>query len=70
MTDRYWLWQQALTERDQGMMSLFILAIALVVSYLVTYVPWLPQKYGKVLRKAYEVGGVLLYIGVLLVSAM
>jgi len=70
MTDRYWLWQQALTERDQGMMSLFVLAAVLVASYLITYAPWLPQRYGRALRRAYEIGGALLYVGVLVVSAL
>ncbi len=70
MTDRYWLWQQALDQRDRGMLSLFTLAILMVVSYLITYVDWLPPKVGRVLRIVYELGGVILYVGILIVSAL
>jgi hypothetical protein len=70
MTDRFYLWQQALRERDQGMYSLVGLAFLFVGSYLITYVPWVPDRYGRVLRLCYEVGGGLLFIGMIIVSAL
>jgi len=69
MTERYLLWREALVNRDRGMYSLMILAVLFVVSYLVTYVPWIPERWGRYLRISYEIGGVILFVGMILVSA-
>lgn len=70
MTPRFYLWQDALVARDQGMYSLIGLGVLFVGSYLITYVPWIPDKPGKALRVGYEVGGILLYVGMLVVSSL
>jgi hypothetical protein len=70
MTPKYYLWQQALDNSHRGMYSLMMLAVLFVGSYLMTYVPWIPNKYGKALRIGYEVGGVFLYAGMLVVSSL
>lgn len=68
-TDNYLAWQQLLEERDRALYWLLLLAAGLVGSYLITYVEWIPQRYGKLIRAAYEVGGILLYIGIVIISA-
>jgi len=70
MTERYLIWQKELTQRDLGMYTLSGLAVLLVVSYLLTYADWLPPTVGKGLRFVYEVGGGLLYLGIIVVSVM
>lgn len=64
-TDNYRAWQALLLDRDQGIYILFFLAAFLVGSYLITYVNWIPQKYGRKIRAAYEIGGILLYVGLI-----
>jgi len=66
-TDNYLSWQNALLDRDKALYSLLLLAFILVGSYLITYM--LPPEFGKRLRVAYEVGGILLYIGIVAVCA-
>lgn len=68
-TDNYAAWQQLLNQRDHGLYMLLLLATFLVGSYLITYAYWIPQKYGRLIRVAYEIGGILLYIGIVIVSA-
>lgn len=67
-TDNYNAWQLALADRDRALYGMFLLAFLLVGSYLLTYVNWVPPKWGKRIRFAYEVGGILLYIGIIVVS--
>jgi hypothetical protein len=66
-TDNYRAWQTALKDRDAALYGLLILAAVLVGSYLITYAKWLPPAWGKRLRLAYEIGGALLYIGIIIV---
>lgn len=70
MTPKYYLWQQALADSHRGIYSLVGLAVLFVGSYLITYVPWISDKLGKYLRISYEIGGVLLYAGMLVVSSL
>ena len=70
MTERYTLWRQALIDRDHGIYSLLALSLMFVVSYLVTYAPWVPARWGKYIRFAYEVGGALMFAGMVVVSAV
>lgn len=69
MTNRFYLWQQALQERDQGMYALVGLAVLFVLSYLITYAPWVPQRLGNFIRICYEFGGAFLLLGMIIVSA-
>lgn len=66
-TDNFRAWQLALQQRDQALYALILLAGILVGSYLLTYATWLPREWGRRVRIAYEVGGVLLYIGIVIV---
>jgi len=70
-TDNYANWQIALAERDRALYAMLILAVALVGSYLFTYFfpKWIPPIWGKRIRIAYEIGGILLYIGIVIVCA-
>lgn len=67
-TDNYRAWQLALADRDRALYGMLLLAFLLVGSYLFTYAKWVPSKWGKRIRFAYEVGGILLYIGTIIVS--
>jgi len=66
-TDNFRAWQLALQQRDQALYALILLAAILVGSYLLTYATWLPPVWGRRIRLAYEVGGVLLYTGIVIV---
>lgn len=66
-TSNYSAWQLALKQRDQALYGLLLLAVVLVGSYLFTYAKWLPPAWGKRIRIAYEIGGVMLYIGIIIV---
>jgi len=68
-TDNFTAWQIALQNRDNALYSMLGLALLLVGSYLFTYVNWIPPKWGKYIRLTYEVGGVLLYFGIVYVCA-
>lgn len=67
-TDNYKAWQLAIADRDRALYGMLLLAFLLVGSYLLTYVNWIPPKWGKRIRFFYEVGGILLYIGIIIVS--
>lgn len=67
MTGHYAAWQQALADRNQGLYMLMGLGALLVISYLLTYVSWLPAKYARLLRKAYEIGGLIFYTWAVLI---
>ena len=67
-TDNYLAWQDALKDRDNALYGMLILAFILVGSYLVTYAKWVPPTWGKRIRVAYEIGGVLLYFGIIYIS--
>lgn len=67
-TDNFIAWQDLLIVRDRGLLLLFALSMFLIGSYLVTYVTWIPPKWGKYTRLVYEVGGILLYILLVYVS--
>ena len=67
-TDNYLAWQLALKDRDTALYGIFVLALLLVGSYLLSYVEWVPPIWGKRIRIAYEVGGILLYIGIVYIS--
>ena len=69
-TDNYRAWQIALQQRDQALYGLLALAFMLVGSYLFTYAAWVPPVWGRRIRVAYEVGGILLYIGIVVVCAI
>lgn len=69
-TKNYLAWKALLNQRDLALYGLLFLAVALVGSYLITYVEWLPAKYGKVIRYTYEIGGLLLYIGIVIVCVI
>lgn len=66
-TDNYRAWQLLLDQRDKALYMLLGIAIILVGSYLITYVNWIPAKLGKRLRLIYEIGGLALYIGTIIV---
>jgi len=66
-TDNYNAWQLALQDRDRALYGMLLLAGLFVVSYLITYVKWIPPIWGQRLRIAYEIGGVLLYVGIVYV---
>lgn len=66
-TDNYLAWQNALADRDRALYGMLFLALLLIGSYLFTYVNWIPPTWGKRIRIAYEIGGVLLYIGIVYV---
>jgi len=68
-TDNYRAWQALLNQRDQALYAMFGLAVLFIGSYLITYVSWIPEKTGRMLRAAYEIGGILLYIGIIIVCA-
>ena len=68
-TSNYRAWQLALQQRDQALYALLALAFMLVGSYLFTYAKWIPQIWGRRIRAAYEMGGILLYIGIVIVCA-
>ena len=68
-TSNFVAWQQAILQRDQALYGLAALALALVGSYLLTYAEWVPTTWARRIRLAYEVGGVLLYIGIIAVCA-
>jgi len=68
-TDNYRAWQEALNQRDQALIAMFGLALLMVGSYLVTYLPWVPPAWGRRIRLSYEIGGILLYIGIIVVCA-
>lgn len=68
-TDNYLAWQLAIQDRDRALYGMLGLAFLLVGSYLLTYVKWVPPIWGKRIRIAYEVGGILLYIGIVVVCA-
>ena len=67
-TDNYNAWQLALKDRDRALYWMMILAVGLVGSYLLTYAKWIPPGWGKRIRVAYEIGGIFLYIGIVIVS--
>ena len=67
-TDNYLAWPNLLTQRDTALYWLLLLAAGLVGSYLLTYAAWIPGAWGKRLRIAYEIGGVLFYLGVIVIS--
>ena len=67
-TDNYIAWQALIDQRNISLYWLALLALLLVGSYLLTYAAWLPYKYGKLIRIAYEAGGILLYIGIIVVT--
>ena len=66
-TENFTAWQQALQDRDRALYGLLLLAFVLVGSYLLTYAKWIPPKWGARIRGAYEVGGILMYIGIIVV---
>ena len=68
-TDNYHAWQMALQDRDRALYAMLLLAFMLVGSYLITYVKWVPPIWGKRIRVAYEIGGIFLYIGIVVVCA-
>jgi len=69
-TDNYRAWQELLNQRDQAIYLLFGLAAILVIAYLITYAEkWVPPKIGKLIRLAYEIGGLALYVGIVAVCA-
>ena len=68
-TDNFSAWQVALQNRDTALYLMLLLAMLLVGSYLFTYVNWIPPKWGKYIRLVYEIGVVLLYIGIVYVCA-
>jgi len=67
-TDNFIAWQALLNERDKGLYLLLALAAFLVGSYLISYLTWIPPKYGRIIRGMYEVGGIMLYIGLVIIS--
>jgi len=69
-TQFYQAWRAAMQQRDQALYILLVLAVILVGSYLITYVNWVPDKWGRRLRATYEIGGALLYLGMLIVSIL
>lgn len=68
-TDNYRAWQLALQQRDQALYGLLLLAGILVGSYLLTYAKWVPATWGRRIRIAYEMGGILLYAGIIIVCS-
>jgi len=68
-TDNYMAWQTALQDRDRALYGMFLLAVLLIGSYLFTYAKWIPPIWGKRIRIAYEIGGILLYAGIVIVCA-
>lgn len=67
-TENYQAWQLLLHQRNIALYWMLGLSAFLIASYEITYAQWLPQRYAKLIRYAYEVGGVLLYIGTVILS--
>lgn len=70
MTDMYIVWQTSMTNRDHALYWLSGIGIMFVGSYLISYVPWLPIRWARLLRWGYEAGGALMFVAIIAMSWM
>lgn len=62
------LWQTNIDNQNEAINMLAGLGVFLVLCYLISYAPWLPVKWANLLRVGYEMGGVMLYAGIIVIS--
>ena len=60
MVPEYYLWQEAIALRDQGLSMLFLVALALVASWAMT--DFWPSQVARILRMLFFWGGLVLWV--------
>lgn len=60
MVPEFYLWQEALAQRDLGLTMLFLVALSLVASWAMT--DFMPAKLAQVLKTLFFWGGIGLWV--------